>query len=98
MNRASSLLLAAAMSVAAVAPALGQPVPPAEPPAAADPAKPSPIVQPHPSAVGRKPPKQTKKMGHAGKKMSRHRHAKAGRMGIPAGNAGSSGGPAAPSQ
>ena len=74
MTRVASLMLSALISISAAGPALaqGQPTAPSDSPPAADPGRPSHIVQPRAPSANHKPPKQTKKMGHAGKKMSRH--------------------------
>jgi hypothetical protein len=82
MTRAASLILSALFLVSAAGPALaqGQPPDPSQSPAVTDPGRPSHIIQPRAPAARHMPPKQTKKMGHAGKKMSKH-HGKPGHVG-----------------
>lgn len=85
MTRAASLILAALISVSAAGTVEGQPAgpsasPAADSPAPADPGGPSRIVQPRVDTSREISPKQRKKMGHAGKKMSKH-HGKPGHVG-----------------
>ena len=101
MTRAASLILSALISVSAAGPALAQsqPADPAQSPPVSDPGRPSHITQPRAPAARHMPPKQRKKMGHAGKKMSRH-HGKSGHVGrkgaAPERNVPSEGQPAQP--
>jgi len=98
VTRTLSLALAALvfLSMAAPASAQGQPAQTAEPQAAPTPALPAPTTVPTRPTGGFQPHKQTKKMGHAGKKMSRH-HGRRGAKGVSGeGSAGEPDGSAAP--
>jgi hypothetical protein len=80
MTHATSIVLASLITARAAAPLQAQTPPPqpSAPPTAAEAARPSQPAVPSAAAAGKLPPKQRKKMGHAGKKRAHGKRAPKG--------------------